>query len=378
MIGSLEQSHFAVLPSVIYEEISGEADDDPVIAPPIETASGTVTTTVRSGQPVTVTPKKARDRSGDGDHGLDIIVIDGRAVISRVDAGSPGADAGVQLGWILEEIDGRPLSRTIERFSAVSTEGELGMMLHHVIRRGLKGEAGDVLDLTLLDGKDQTIESVLTLGPPRGKRSKLGHMPAIQVEWQLERRENIGYFRLSSFFEPGPVRRELFQFVDENLDAKGFIIDLRGNPGGIGFMANGLSALFIEESGQTLGTMITRDSEMIFGIYPQATTFTGPLALLIDGGSASTSEIMAAGLKDLGRARLFGTTTAGAALPSTFIRLPNGDGFQYAIANYVSVGGNVIEGDGVAPDHRVEPSREALLRGVDPVYDAAQTWILEQ
>ena len=121
--------------------------------------------------------------------------------------------------------------------------------------------------------------------------------------------------------------------------------------------------------------MISRDMELNFGIYPQATQFEGPLAILIDGASASTSEIMAAGLKDLGRARLFGTNTAGAALPSTFVRLPNGDGFQYAVANYVSAAGGVIEGTGVAPDEVVEPDRQSLLRGVDPVIEAAQNWI---
>ena len=77
------------------------------------------------------------------------------------------------------------------------------------------------------------------------------------------------------------------------------------------------------------------------------------LAILVDGCSASTSEIFAGGLQDVKRARVFGTHTAGAALPSVISKLPNGDGFQYAIANYISVGGKPLEGIGVTPDDGV-------------------------
>ena len=103
--------------------------------------------------------------------------------------------------------------------------------------------------------------------------------------------------------------------------------------------------------------------------------FLGPVAILMDGNSASTSEIMAGGLKDIGRARVFGTRSAAAALPSLIERLPNGDGFQYAIANYISEGGKPLEGLGVTPDEEVKLTREALLAGHDPVVDAALQWI---
>jgi carboxyl-terminal processing protease len=95
----------------------------------------------------------------------------------------------------------------------------------------------------------------------------------------------------------------------------------------------------------------------------------------VDGTSASTSEIMAEGLKDLGRARIFGTHTAAAALPSVFEKLPDGDGFQYAIANYISEGGRPLEGLGVTPDVETPITREALLAGKDPALDAAVNWI---
>ena len=69
--------------------------------------------------------------------------------------------------------------------------------------------------------------------------------------------------------------------------------------------------------------------------------------------------------------------TAGAALPSMIEKLPNGDGFQYAIANYISKGGAALEGGGVTPDVEIPHSREALLAG-DAVLDAAIQWIDEQ
>jgi carboxyl-terminal processing protease len=100
--------------------------------------------------------------------------------------------------------------------------------------------------------------------------------------------------------------------------------------------------------------------------------------VLVDGNSASTSEILAGGLKDLGRARVFGTKSAAAALPSIIERLPNGDGFQYAIANYISKGGKPLEGLGVVPDDEVLLTRKALLQGHDSVVDAALEWIKKQ
>jgi len=99
------------------------------------------------------------------------------------------------------------------------------------------------------------------------------------------------------------------------------------------------------------------------------------VAFLVDGTSASTSEIFAGGMQDLGRARVFGSRTAGAALPSYFSILPNGDGFQYAIANYISEGGKPLEGLGLKPDVETPLTRQALLDGKDPALDAALAWI---
>jgi carboxyl-terminal processing protease len=186
---------------------------------------------------------------------------------------------------------------------------------------------------------------------------------------------SVGYIAFNAFLDPQRLMAAFGDAVEGCGKCEGFIIDLRGNPGGIGIMAMGMAGWFIAQPDQKLGTLFMRDTTLKFVVNPRANTFAGPLAILVDGSSASTSEIMAEGLKDLGRARIFGSHTAGAALPSVFEKLPDGDGFQYAIANYVSEDGEVLEGRGVTPDVEAPITREALLASRDPALDAAMTWI---
>src|SRR5437870_12644360 len=143
-------------------------------------------------------------------------------------------------------------------------------------------------------------------------------------------------------------------------------------------MAMGMAGWFIDKSDQRLGTMYTRQTPLKFVVNPRYPTYHGPLAILLDETSGSTSEVFAGGMKDLGRARIFGTRTAGAALPSTIERLPNGDGFQCATANYISESGKHLEGAGVTPDVEVAPSRELLLQGKDAALQSALHWIHTQ
>jgi carboxyl-terminal processing protease len=166
--------------------------------------------------------------------------------------------------------------------------------------------------------------------------------------------------------------------VESFQNTDGLIIDLRGNPGGIGGMAMGIGNLLTQQRDQKLGTMQMRSQTLKFVLNPQAVTYAKPVVVLVDECSASTSEILAQGLRDIGRARVIGTPTAGAALPSVVVELPNGDGFQYAIASYTSSGGMSLEGKGVQPDELVRLDRKSLLAGHDPQVDAAVNWIRSQ
>ena len=103
----------------------------------------------------------------------------------------------------------------------------------------------------------------------------------------------------------------------------GVLIDLRGNPGGVAGTAVGVAGYLLNERVE-LGVMKHRGSELKLLVYPRRTNlarrriepFEGPVAVITDGGSASTSEVFVAGLKDHGRVRQFGQPTAGLALPA--------------------------------------------------------------
>jgi carboxyl-terminal processing protease len=197
----------------------------------------------------------------------------------------------------------------------------------------------------------------------------------MHVYFESKKIGNTGYVRFNMFLDLVRVMSNFADAVEGCMQCDGLIVDLRGNPGGIGGMAMGMAGWLVDKPDQRLGTMYMRDATLNFVINPRAQVFEGPVAVLVDGSSASTSEIFAEGLKDLGRARVFGTKTAAAALPSIFERLPNGDGFQYATANYISEGGKALEGIGVTPDVEVKLTRESLLAGHDAVLDAALEWI---
>jgi carboxyl-terminal processing protease len=95
------------------------------------------------------------------------------------------------------------------------------------------------------------------------------------------------------------------------------------------------------------------------------------VVILIDGLSASTSEVFASGMQDIGRALIVGETSVGAALPSVLERLPTGAVFQYAIADFRTPRGILIEGRGVVPDVEGKLSRGQLIEGRDPQLDEA-------
>ena len=118
--------------------------------------------------------------------------------------------------------------------------------------------------------------------------------------------------------------------MDQFRSADGIVIDLRGNPGGLAAMIMGLAGHFVSERA-TLGVMKTRQSEMKFPANPRLVNaagdrvepYKGPVAILVDGMTGSASECFSGGLQSLGRARVFGQTSMGQALPALFDRLPN-------------------------------------------------------
>jgi carboxyl-terminal processing protease len=350
MLARLGQSHFVVVPSVVYHELARnkeEYEDYP---------------------------------AGAGEPGLDVRVIDRQALVTRVDPGSPAAACGVRLGWEVMKVGDQALGPVIDRISQTYRNSTLlDFHLRRAVLARMSGPIGEKVPFEFVDGANKPVDIEIAPARPRGNRAGFGNLSP-QFVWFESRRVdgNIGYIAFNLFLDPPGVMKGFGDAVQSCMSCAGMIIDLRGNPGGIGGMSMGMAGWFISKPDQRLGTMYMRGLPLKFVVIPRVQIFSGPLAILVDGCSVSTSEILAGGLKDLGRARVFGTRTGAAALPSVFEKLPNGDGFQYAIGNYISEGGKPLEGLGVIPDVVVVPTREALLKGQDPVMDAAKAWIQAQ
>jgi len=342
MLGRLHETHFAIIPSDLYSDLDGSS------------AKGEITT------------------------GMDVRVAGSGVLVTSVESGSSAAREGVQPGWQILKIGSTDLAPVVEKLNRTYARSTLReLVLREAILARLESKPGEPAAVEFLDGANQRITKSLTQGKPRGVLSKFGFLYPMHVWFDASKVANgvIGYVRFNIFLDPAHVMNQFGEAVEGCKACQGFIIDLRGNPGGIGAMAMGMAGWFIDQPDQRLGTLYMRDTTLKFVVNPRVYTFAGPLAILVDGASASTSEILAGGLKDLGRARIFGTRTAAAALPSVFEMLPNGDGFQYAIANYISEGGKPLEGLGVTPDVETPLTRESMLAGKDPALDAAVIWI---
>jgi carboxyl-terminal processing protease len=324
--------------------------------------------------------KDLESGGGPASPGLDVRVLDGHAVVTNVEPGSPAAKRGVKSGWEIVRIDGKPMATVIpgiEKQFAKSTL--LDLRLSRAVLGRLAGEAGSSALVELLDGENRVVALDLERAEPRGKLVSFGNLPPQHVwaEWRKVG-PDAGYLAFNMFMDAELIAKTAEQAIDSCRGCKGFIIDLRGNPGGIGGLALGVAGWFVDQTGLELGKMYLRGTTVNFAVFPRPDPFKGALAVLIDGCSGSTAEILAGGLKDIHRARLFGTRTAGAALPSIIDRLPNGDGFQYAIANYISQGGKPLEGIGAIPDEEARLTRRGLLDGQDAPLNAAMAWIARQ
>ncbi len=346
LVSRLGQSHFAILPAEIYDALGG--------------AAGT--------------------GAGDGTTGLEVRVVDDRALVTRVDPGSPAADAGIRPGWVVTRVGDEDVATRIERVRAAFADGPYrAVAAVGAVTSMLAGAEHERRDLELLDGDDRAVKATLALAPAKGRKSQFGYLPPLHVWIETSRLDgDVGLIRFNMFLDPSSVMPEYDRAMRSFLDAKGVVIDLRGNSGGLPMMAMGMAGWLVSSKQPFLGTLTTRDGALKIVVFPRARTFGGPVAVLVDGLSASCAEIFAGGLQDLGRARVFGSRTMGAALPSTIEKLPNGDGFQYAFADYVSRGGGRLEANGVRPDVEIVPTRAALLAGADPVLDAALAWIREE
>ena len=343
MIGELGQSHFHVYGSGSFNELEGLVGDF--------------------------------SEGGPGTLGIQVALVDDQVYV--VDLTDEAAKQGLSVGCRILELQGKPLAPVVTKIKDVySSVAQSRLYLTRTLNSLFEDFAGKTKKLKVADG-GKTFEVSLTTSKPAGEPKQLLNLPTIYFEYESRvLPSNVGYMAFNVFIPEVKTR-----FDNETLktfaETDGMIIDLRGNGGGIGFIAVALANRLLSENAK-LGVMNNTGGSLNFAVFPQKPIYDKPLAVLIDGGSASTSEIFAAGLQDLGRARVFGTRSAGAALPSIIELLPNGDRFQYAIADYVSEGGRHLEGNGVKPDEETPHTAKSLGHKQDAAMEAALAWIRAQ
>lgn len=390
MLGRLGQSHFAIIPaSAADPEPQRDAvNRDHEAIPTADTNAGEMNEDGYREIDVLV-PRDNRDDDGDGDTGIDLRILDGRAVVSSVRESSPADQAGVKTGWVLQGIRDRDVDELLDQLREALGEQDMELTAVSMLKDRLQGREGSSIELTFLDGTDRAVDLEIEREPMPGEFVKFGNLPPLSTHLEWSRvsftdeqgtESDIGIIRFNIWMIPIAPRFERAMY--ELRDCDGIIIDLRGNPGGVGALSSSLGRFLVSEKA-SLGTMTMRGAELQFNIEPVIVTtwgeplkpFSGPIAILQDGGSASTSEVFAGGLQSIGRVEVFGTRSAGMALPAGMDKLPSGDVLLHAIADFVTSTGARMEHGGVVPDVEVGLTREDLLMGIDTTQRAAMEWI---
>ena len=321
-------------------------------------------------------PKAVSDGLGEGgsaETGAVLRVSEGRAVVVKIEKDSPAQRAGVLLGEIVVSAEERLLKPRIERWS----ENNSPYLSVQGLASTMQGPPGErrTYEIENAAGHIRVVELPLETPAGTGRLVSFGHIPPMPLK--LEKKilsDGYLYLRFNIFLGPLQVMPWFQSALKEHAEAPGLILDLRGNPGGLGLMACGIAGWLVEEEGLELGVMHSRDSDLKFMVNPRLDPWKKPVAVLVDEGSASTTEILAQGLKDLQVARIFGRTTAGAALPSMIESLPCGDLMQYAIAGYRSRSGQRLEGIGVVPDEVIPVDIDKIRGEGDPILQSALRW----
>lgn len=350
LLSSLGESHFGVLP--------GEAMD-----------AGNASTS---------------DRAGDA--GIEVRFLDSALVITRVEPNAPALSLGLRPGWIVDEIDTVRVIETLRATSRISPAARRFALVRLTLNLNgrLTGPAGSTIRLAVRDGHDMRRVLQVPLRDTPGQVIEYGQLPPMHVQFASERLTShggcVGVIRFNIFMTP--VMPQFEDAMTGMHTCRGVVLDLRGNLGGLGAMVMGLSGHFFTEP-ETLGTIKLREAVMKYVANPIRVSrsgqpmkpFDGPVAILVDELSASTTEILAAAMQRLGRARVFGGPSAGQALPALLSKLPNGDRLMFVIGDFTGPGGARVEGAGVVPDVPTPPTRTSLLAGRDEALRAAVQWI---
>lgn len=381
LLDALGDSHFQVFPAA--EDVPREITlpTPPSSAPPPPAAPPPTTEPLPppaapAPSPNAEAPAPLFTPGGPGDAGFELRLVEDQLVLTRVRPGGPADRAGLKVGQPVIAADGWLTADWVKSVDYGVEERLLPTMRGLAVASADEGVAGQDMTLTVatLEGP-RTVQ--LTHEPSPGEIAELGLMPPMAA-W-LESRlvpGDVGVIHFNVFM---PSIGAEFTAAVESLKAQGaraVVVDVRGNPGGVAVMAGNLAGHFVGKSKLSLGRMVGRDLDLQLLIRPRpaAQRIDGPLAVIVDELSMSTSEIFAAGLQGLKLARVFGAPTPGWALPSMVRELPNGDRLQLVFSFLYGPDGQPVEARGVTPDELTPHTLDALGKGIDQAEQAAITW----
>lgn len=268
-----------------------------------------------------------------GGLGIEVTMENGLIkVVSPIDD-TPAAKAGIQAGDLIFALDGQPVQGLSLQEAVEKMRGKVGTPIKISIRRAGK----DPFDVSL------TREIIKVKS----------------VRYRLEGND-IGYVRVTSFTE---------QTTSGVLDAieklkkeagnklKGYILDLRNNPGGLLDQAIALSDAFLDK-GEIVSVKARKsDDVQRWNAKPGDVTNGLPIVVLLNGGSASASEIVAGALQDHRRAIILGTRSFGKGSVQTIMQVTGGGAIRLTTALYFTPSGRSIQKEGIKPDIEVEPAK---------------------
>ena len=383
MINSLGKSHFSLIPREASVEFvlgfeDGDEDEEVTDDATDEAADDELMTSMGPG---------------DGQTGIELRLFDGEIRVARVAENSPAARAGVRAGWRVKKIRAFDFDGQSDRLKGIDPSSMEGYQASGMAQALASGDPGTAVPITFVDEHAQSHVIRVPVEPSPGEMVTFGNLPAMPVVtesmildvqtldsmgFEAHAGAKIGVIRFNCWMVPimQPIAAAIESFRSQAVDA--VIIDLRGNPGGIGGLSMGVGGHFLKEP-TNLGTMKNRFGEMNFNTNPQTISQSGelvsplemPLYILIDSMSASTSEIFAGGMSEAGRATIVGRRSPGMALPAMAIDLPNGDVFYCATASFKLPSGTNVEGLGITPDLVIDLENNGETFRNDPDLSAA-------
>lgn len=276
---------------------------------------------------------------------------DGYAVIQGpVNDETPAAKAGLRQGDIVMAVDG------------ISAEG---MVLEEVISH-IKGPAGTTVEITIYRPEEQREFTVAITRVRVEIKSAEGEMRA----------DGVAYVRISVFGET--TADELDDTLEGLLaqNPRGLIVDLRGNGGGYLRAAQEVLGRFLRSGNATFEEDRAGNRTPLSIIHGDAAVYDLPLVVLVDGGSASASEITAGALQDYGRAILVGEQTFGKGSIQNVIPLDDGSSVRITFAHWLTPNGRQIQDVGLTPDLVVTLTPEDYAAERDPQLDTAAAYLL--